>query len=152
MENELSVCACARVCVCICVCFEETEQENNSIPFEVVERPLTMPANHSEDKLSARPEVQTDPTPISCLWHISQQAAMCLWQTLRAAVSAWQTGSSLTRWFSQVKNNSNYQERRAQLKVDCCSFNQDHREELKGEGKGEVREVCGGKKIERLLL
>lgn len=56
---------CLGSCVCVCMCVGETEQENNSILFGLVKHLLIMPENHSEDELTARPEVQTDPTPNS---------------------------------------------------------------------------------------
>lgn len=60
--------------------------------------------------------------PNSCLWPISQQAPTWLWQTPRAAVSAWQTGNSPTRWFSRVKNNSTYKEECHSTLTAPCSI------------------------------
>jgi hypothetical protein len=63
----MKVCVLAHIYVHVYVCVEETEQENNWILLRLVEHPLLIPENHSEEELSARPEVQTDPRPNSCL-------------------------------------------------------------------------------------
>ena len=65
-RENISVCVC--VCVCVCVFVEETEQYNSRVLFGLVQRLLILPANHSEEELSARSEVQADPTPSSCTW------------------------------------------------------------------------------------
>lgn len=110
-----------------------------------------MPTNNSEYELSGRPALQTDPTPSPCLWPVSQQAAARLWQTPRAAVSAWQTGSIWPGGFLKLKI-THYEERRAPLKTDCSLLNQDHQEEPTGEGQDEEGEVSGSKKTDWLLL
>lgn len=86
------------VCLCVCVrvyvCWRDRAQQPRSLWAGGAS--THVPANHSEDELSARPGVQTDPMPNACPWPLSQQAASGLWQTPRATVSAWQTGRSPT--------------------------------------------------------
>ena len=56
---------CVYICVSLCVCVEETEQYNSRILSGLVQRLLILPANESEDAVSARSGVQADPTPSS---------------------------------------------------------------------------------------
>lgn len=146
VESECKcICVCAHVFVCMCGCCRDGAREQQHSLW-VGGASFMMPTDHSEDELSS--QVQTDPMPNSCMWHISQQAATWLWQTLRAAVSAWQTGGSPTRWFSQVKNNSNYKEKYHSRLTDACSIriikkNPKGRNGVKREKSVEVRKQRG---------
>lgn len=61
-------CMCLHLCSWACVCVEEAEQGTTALSLSWWRIHAWCQRNHSEDELSARPEVQTDPTPNSCVW------------------------------------------------------------------------------------
>ena len=100
------MCVCVHVCVCVCVCVKR--QSSTTAGFSLGWCSACSYCQQTTMKMNYQQGLGSKLTPRQAPAYnsISQQAVSWLWQPPRAAVSAWLTDQSPTRWFSQVKNNS----------------------------------------------
>ena len=97
------------VCVCVCVCVLK-RHSSTTAGFSLCLCSASSYYQQTTVKSNCQQGLRSKLTPRQAPAHdsVSQKAVSWLWWPPRAAVSAWLIDQSRTRWFSQVKNNSDW--------------------------------------------